>query len=61
MTEVKLARVVYRMMKYGVDYVDKGMAAYESKYRQQQTANEVARKTGCFTQSATYSCRGGTG
>jgi transposase len=32
----KLARLIYRMMKFGADYVDKGMAAYESKYRQQQ-------------------------
>ena len=32
----KLARLVYRMMKFGSDYVDKRMAAYESKYRLQQ-------------------------
>ena len=32
----KLARLIYRMMKFGTEYVDKGMAAYESKYRQQQ-------------------------
>jgi hypothetical protein len=24
------------MMKFGTEYLDKGMAAYESKYRQQQ-------------------------
>jgi hypothetical protein len=24
------------MMKFGTQYVDKGMAAYESRYRQQQ-------------------------
>ena len=30
----KLARLVYRMLKYGSDYVDKGMAHYEDKYRQ---------------------------
>jgi hypothetical protein len=24
------------MIKFGTEYVDKGMAAYESKYRQQQ-------------------------
>lgn len=28
-----LARLIYRMIKYGHDYVDKGMAAYEAKYR----------------------------
>ena len=31
----KLARLVYRM-KFGADYIDKGMQAYESRYRQQQ-------------------------
>jgi transposase len=32
----KLARLVYRMLKYGQEYVDKGTAQYEEKYRQQQ-------------------------
>ena len=32
----KLARLIYRMLKFGTEYVDKGMAAYESRYRQQQ-------------------------
>jgi hypothetical protein len=32
----KLARIVYRMLKYGQAYVDKGMESYEQKYRQQQ-------------------------
>jgi transposase len=32
----KLARLIYRMLKYGKEYVDKGMAYYEEKYRQQQ-------------------------
>lgn len=32
----KLARLIYRMMKSGTEYVDKGMTAYESRYRQQQ-------------------------
>ena len=32
----KLARLVYRMLKYGQEYVDKGTALYEEKYRQQQ-------------------------
>jgi Reverse transcriptase (RNA-dependent DNA polymerase) len=30
----KLARLVYRMLKYGQEYVDKGTAQYEEKYRQ---------------------------
>ena len=32
----KLARLVYRMLKYGQEYVDKGEAQYEEKYRQQK-------------------------
>ena len=32
----KLARLVYRMLKYGEEYVDKGTAQYEEKYRQQK-------------------------
>jgi transposase len=32
----KLARLIYRMLKYGKAYVDQGMAYYEAKYRQQQ-------------------------
>jgi len=32
----KLARLVYRILKFGADYVDSGMQAYESRYRQQQ-------------------------
>ena len=32
----KLARLIYRMMKFGTEYVDKGIVAYESRYRQQQ-------------------------
>lgn len=31
-----LARLVYRMLKFGHAYVDKGMQYYETKYRQQQ-------------------------
>jgi hypothetical protein len=31
-----LARVVYRMLKYGEGYVDKGMDFYEQKFRHQQ-------------------------
>lgn len=32
----KLARLVYRMLKYGEEYVDKGTELYEQKYRHQQ-------------------------
>ena len=32
----KLARLVYRMLKYGQEYVDKGMQYYEQRYRNQQ-------------------------
>jgi hypothetical protein len=32
----RLARLVYRMLKYGQRYVDKGAEYYEHKYRQQQ-------------------------
>lgn len=31
-----LARLIYRMLKFGSEYVDKGMKHYENKYRQQQ-------------------------
>lgn len=32
----KLARLIYRMLRYGEDYVDRGAAFYEQKYKQQQ-------------------------
>lgn len=32
----KLARLVYRMLKYGQAYVDKGMQYYDERYRKQQ-------------------------
>ena len=31
-----LARLVYRMLKYGERYVDKGMKYYEEKYREHE-------------------------
>jgi hypothetical protein len=31
-----LARLVYRLLKYGQDYVDKGMEFYQQRYQQQQ-------------------------
>jgi transposase len=33
-----LARLIYRMIKNGADYVDKGMGAYEARYRAQRLA-----------------------
>jgi transposase len=39
----KLARLVYRMLKYGQEYVDKGRKQYEEKYREQQV-KFLARK-----------------
>jgi transposase len=32
----KLARLIYRMLRYGQEYVDKGTAQYEATYKQQQ-------------------------
>jgi transposase len=32
----RLARLVYRMPKFGHEYVDKGTQYYEERYRQQQ-------------------------
>jgi hypothetical protein len=34
----RLARLVYRMLKYGQEYVDKGADYYEQRSRQQQIA-----------------------
>ena len=31
-----LLRLIYRMLKYGEEYVERGMQAYEEKYRQQR-------------------------
>jgi len=31
-----LARLIYRMIKSGEDYVDKGMEAYQKRYREQR-------------------------
>ena len=31
-----LARLIWRMLRYGTEYVDKGMAVYEAKYRAQR-------------------------
>jgi hypothetical protein len=40
----KLARLVYRILRYGMRLVDKGAWFYEQKYRQQQISR-VKRKT----------------
>jgi len=40
-----LARLVYRLLKFGHHYVDQGIEYYEAKYRQQQlrwTAKQAA-------------------
>jgi transposase len=34
----KLARLVYRLVRYGQQYVDKGLDYYEQRFREQQTA-----------------------
>ncbi|MFL6449970.1 MAG: IS110 family transposase, partial [Bryobacteraceae bacterium] len=31
-----LARLVYRMLKYGQEYIDKGMEYYQQRYQNQQ-------------------------
>ena len=35
----KLARIVYRMLRYGEDYVDRGAALYEEQFRLRQTCS----------------------
>jgi transposase len=44
----RVARLVYRMLKYGQEYVDKGTEYYEQRYRQQQIEllQKKARKLG---------------
>ncbi|HWZ43582.1 MAG TPA: IS110 family transposase, partial [Candidatus Saccharimonadales bacterium] len=32
----KLARLVYRMLKYGLQFVDKGVTEYQTKFREIQ-------------------------
>jgi len=34
----KLARLVYRMLRYGMKYVDRGAESYEAQYRKQQVS-----------------------
>jgi transposase len=42
-TAHKLARLVYRLLKYGQDYVTQGMAEYEQAYRE-RTVQSLMRK-----------------
>jgi hypothetical protein len=37
-----LARLVYRMLKYGQDYVDKGMDFYQQRYQLESTDFSVS-------------------
>jgi transposase len=48
-TAHKLAILVYRMLKHGEDYVDKGQEYYEHRYRERRIKNLVrqARQMGC--------------
>ena len=42
-TAHKLARIVYRMLKYGKSYTDVGMEYYERKYRERVLKNLTNR------------------
>jgi len=46
-TAYKLARLIWRMLKHGTDYVLKGMAEYEAKFRE-RTVNALQRKAKHF-------------
>jgi len=37
-----LARLVYRMLRFGHDYVDRGIEFYEAKYQHQQRITKQA-------------------
>jgi hypothetical protein len=43
-TAHKLARIFYRMLRYGTDYVDPGLHYYEQKYRQRVPTNKSTDK-----------------
>ena len=53
----KLARLVYRMLKWGHEYVDKGLQYYEERHREQQVhlLKEAGREAGSATRR-TRSC-----
>jgi transposase len=42
----KLARLIYRMLRYGMEYVDRGAEVYEQQYRQRQIASLKQRAAG---------------
>jgi len=42
-TAHKIAKLVYRMLKYGCDYVDSGQLYYEKQYRQRVLKNLTRR------------------
>lgn len=54
----KLARLVYRMLKYGEEYVDRGAQYYESRLRQQRIAalHRNAAELGLEVVEATAPC-----
>ena len=47
-TARKLAKFVYRMLRYGQDYVDEGVQAYEQRFQQRRLRNirNTAREMG---------------
>ena len=42
-TARKLACLIYRMLRYGMEYVDAGQQEYERRYREQQLKSLKAR------------------
>ena len=56
-TARKLAKLVYRMMRWGQDYVDEGEAAYEERHRHHTLAHlkTTARELGFHLIPATTS------
>ena len=42
----KLATLVYRMLRYGQDYVDIGEQAYEARFRRLASLNAAAQSLG---------------
>ena len=47
-TARKLAALIFRMLRYGHDYVDEGLAAYETRFQQRRLHQlmETARQLG---------------
>ena len=42
-TAHKLAKLIYRMLKFGKDFVDKGQSYYEARYKEQAVKNMIKR------------------